>query len=511
MKIKLIKKGIIFIIILIIFISSITATSSRYVRKTNINDKITSNIQSNNRVKNRGNWWDDNWNYYRIITIDSDYIDDNLNNFPILANSTNSNLISKCDNGNSVRFLSLDNLTEFYYEIEDWTDNGFSIWVNISETITSSTDYKFLMYYNNSAAVDDQNPENVWDSGYSVVLHMDEISGTVHDSTSYNNDAYLQNNVTQDVVGKIDGADNFDGDKGHLTIDDDSSIELGSDGTVEAWFNWDVEKFSGGIIHKGDKADWSDESYSLQGWERQHRIGAYIKGTTNLKLTSATNTLQTGEWYYAVLTWGTFGAKLIINTVEEDSDSSTTIAHDTSGHLNIGTQLNESYPTYGYFPLDGTIDEVRISQIARSPSWLKACFHTQNQTPGFLTFRPERTKPVDNIPPTVEIDTPHYGCIYFTIAGTQYVYIPCIPFITLIIGKIYIIVNATDNMGVESVEFYIDDILRHTDSEPPYIWLWDERTMLFTYEIKVIARDYRGNEATDNVKVWRVQIRQPEG
>ena len=83
------------------------------------------------------------------------------------------------------------------------------------------------------------------------------------------------------------------------------------------------------------------------------------------------------------------------------------------------------------------------------------------------------------------------------------------PFITLIIGKIYIIVNASDNEGIESVDFYIDDVLRDTDYDPPYIMLWDERTMLFTYEIKVIARDYRGNEAIEIVKVWRVQIRQP--
>jgi hypothetical protein len=604
---KLIRKSIVIIIIFLLIGTSITITTSSSINNLELNVKNSSNIYRINEKMGRDTWWDTDWNHYKMITIESNFIDSDLANFPILVNSTNSVLISKCDNGNSIRFLSLDNITEFNYEIEKWTSTGFSIWVNISETITSLTDYNFLMYYNNSDAIDNQSPENVWDSDYSVVLHMDETSGIVYDSTSYNNNANIENSVEQDAIGKIDGADNFDGESGHLAIVDDSSLDLGSDGTVEAWFNWDVEKFSGGIVHKGDKADWSDESYSLQGWARQNRIAGGLIGTSTIVLTSPTDGVQTGVWYYAVLTWGTFGAKLYINTTEEDSVSTTTTVYDTSGHINIGTQLNETHPTYGYFPLDGTIDEVRISQTARSSSWLKACFHTQNQTSGFLTFGPEQTKPaenippiieitnpkegesvfgevtitgtsddtdgnvehvevrinnenwntasgtnswtyewdtteysdgdhsiysrsydgedystiyqvnvtvdngVDNIPPTVEIDTPHYGCIYFTIAGNLYCYIPSIPFITLIIGKIYIIVNASDNVGIESVKFYIDDILRHTDTEPPYIWLWDERTMLFTYEVKVVARDYRGNEATDSEKVWRLQIRQPEG
>jgi len=117
---------------------------------------------------------------------------------------------------------------------------------------------------------------------------------------------------------------------------------------------------------------------------------------------------------------------------------------------------------------------------------------------------------VDNIPPNVEIETPHYGCIYFTIGGTLYVYIPAIPFITLIIGRIYVIANASDNVGIESVEFYVDGELRDIDYEPPYIWLWDEQTMFLIYELKVVARDFAGNEATDSIKVWRVQVRPPD-
>ena len=117
---------------------------------------------------------------------------------------------------------------------------------------------------------------------------------------------------------------------------------------------------------------------------------------------------------------------------------------------------------------------------------------------------------IDNIPPDCEILTPHYGCIYFIIGNTSYVYVPTIPFITLIIGRIYVIANATDNVGIDYVEFYIDDELRHVDHVPPYIWLWDEQSMLLIYELKVVAVDFAGNKCTDKIQVWRVQVRPPE-
>jgi hypothetical protein len=72
-----------------------------------------------------------------------------------------------------------------------------------------------------------------------------------------------------------------------------------------------------------------------------------------------------------------------------------------------------------------------------------------------------------------------------------------------------VVVIATDNVGVESVELYIDDNLREVDYEPPYIWVWDEQSMLCLFELKVVALDYAGNKAVDMRKVWRVSLRTP--
>lgn len=58
--------------------------------------------------------------------------------------------------------------------------------------------------------------------------------------------------------------------------------------------------------------------------------------------------------------------------------------------------------------------------------------------------------------------------------------------------------NATDDVGVTIVEFYIDGTLRGSDGTPPYQFYWDVDNGMYPddiYEIKAIARDAAGNSA----------------
>ena len=70
----------------------------------------------------------------------------------------------------------------------------------------------------------------------------------------------------------------------------------------------------------------------------------------------------------------------------------------------------------------------------------------------------------------------------------------------IIIGKITIEVGAYGENGIDRVEFYIDGVLKDTDTEYPYEWLWNEFAF-GKYEIKVIAYDNAGNIARDEIRV----------
>ena len=70
-------------------------------------------------------WWDANYNNYRKITIESDYIDATLTNFPLLVVLDNSTGNFNFHNGGAdIAFVSLNNITRFGHEIESFDNAG---------------------------------------------------------------------------------------------------------------------------------------------------------------------------------------------------------------------------------------------------------------------------------------------------------------------------------------------------------------------------------------------------
>jgi outer membrane protein assembly factor BamB len=71
----------------------------------------------------------------------------------------------------------------------------------------------------------------------------------------------------------------------------------------------------------------------------------------------------------------------------------------------------------------------------------------------------------------------------------------------IIIGSITIQADATQEpFGINSVEFYIDDALKATDTEIPYQWTWATPTF-FKHTIKVIAYDTSGKSTGKSIGV----------
>ena len=100
----------------------------------------------------------------------------------------------------------------------------------------------------------------------------------------------------------------------------------------------------------------------------------------------------------------------------------------------------------------------------------------------------------DNIPPTIIIDKPQ-KMLYVNNKKIARFLFP------LIIGKIDIQAESSDNVGIEKVEFYIDNVLTETVYEEPYLWSWDERTF-FKHSIMTRAYDKSENTDDDEINIW---------
>ena len=107
---------------------------------------------------------------------------------------------------------------------------------------------------------------------------------------------------------------------------------------------------------------------------------------------------------------------------------------------------------------------------------------------------------IDNVPPTVNITKPTDG-LYINDEK-----IMPLRNKTVILGRITIKANASDNIGVARVDFYIDDKLVHMNYTKPYYWLWDEFA-IGRHTIKVVAHDFEGNSAFDEQKVWIINLK----
>src|SRR4030067_2450155 len=92
------------------------------------------------------------------------------------------------------------------------------------------------------------------------------------------------------------------------------------------------------------------------------------------------------------------------------------------------------------------------------------------------------TATVDHAPPTVEITNPDDQAV---VSGT-----------TLVTA------NATDDVEVTKVEFYIDGFLKLTDISAPYTFSWDTPSVVNgSHTITAVAYDKVGKSASDTITV----------
>ena len=90
--------------------------------------------------------------------------------------------------------------------------------------------------------------------------------------------------------------------------------------------------------------------------------------------------------------------------------------------------------------------------------------------------------PGDTTPPTVSITAPTAG--------------------STVSGSVNVTATASDNVGVTRVEFYVDSILKATDTTSPYGFPWDSTTVLNgSHAIAAKAYDAASNSALDSVTV----------
>jgi len=338
-------------------------------------------------------WWDMDWSYRKKITLDSSQVPGDLTNFPVLISITDSNLSSKAQsNGDDIAFTDSSG-TQLNHEIESYTSGTGNLiaWVNVT-SLSSSIDTEIYMYYGNSGCSNQQDIANVWDSNFKMVQHLNETSGTHYDSTSNDNDGteYIDLPGTQDSTGKIDGADEFDGDDDYV-LDDFSGGTTTF--TLSAWIKPDV--LSGVRGCTGYTQSNGVRSDVYQNGQEIRIFYPDGTGSTDYQITSSTPISSIGQWYHIVGTFDGTTPKVYVDGINHAVGSQSNAGTYTANKFWIGRIAPD-----GNYEFDGVIDEVRISNTNRSADWITTEYNNINNATdgGFFTLGDEElatpTKPI---------------------------------------------------------------------------------------------------------------------
>jgi len=337
------------------------------------------------------------WHYRKQITIDHTNISEDLTNFPVLVSTVDIDLKEKAQpNGDDILFMNNTGFaTCLNYEIEqyDGTLGKLIAWVNITQ-LSSTEDTTFYMYYGNPTCLSQQNPEKTWDSSYIGVLHMnDATASTIVDSTS-NARIGMKKAANEPIAAtaQIGKGQTFDGSDDYIQF---SSTIIGTG--VKSWSFWantTMTAPSGGFAGLLGNA--------LNGGSNDKGFCSAIGGTWPDMNFEIGNTVTAGHFltigidipdsnlhYYTAVYDGTDlkayrdGSYVAMDNTKDGTEA----AGDYNfmvGRSNIGG---------GSYYFHGTLDEIRVSNIAKSANWISTEYVNQNDPTGFLFIGPEEPGP----------------------------------------------------------------------------------------------------------------------
>ena len=340
-------------------------------------------------------WWDAMWLFRKKITIDPANVADDLTDFPVLIDITDADLATYAQsNGDDLAFTD-DNAMQLDHEIEFYdTGTGHVVaWVNVPDL--SSTEATVLyLYFGNSTADNQEDVAGTWDSGYVMVQHLDETTGPHFDSTINANDGTPVDVFSQDAPGKIDGADEFDDP---LTP---AEINVGTDASMDVFGpNQDFSIF---LWVKRDATN-EVEGFFASGSSKDHGIyfGSAYNNTDDLKfmsigqtveIESTTGAIDDTEWHLVGVTADRDdNLEFWVDGISVHAESIATHAAEDWNRLDdtykIGTDRSE------LSPMDGFIDEVRLSDEVRSAGWIQTSYTNQNNPGAFYQYGPIEAEP----------------------------------------------------------------------------------------------------------------------
>jgi hypothetical protein len=321
------------------------------------------------------------YDFRKTVTIDHTKVAGDLSGFPVLFSVTDPALIGKVKSGSNYTIKFTNALgTELPYEVESYNDTtgALTVWVKL-DSISSSADTSFHIYYGTEATAATDNPTAVWDANYMGVWHMNTSGSTLLDSKGTYNGSIIG---TPDVAtGAVGGALTFIGNQEYVNVP--NTVSTDGSYTVQCWVSLPSAPSSYmEPVRKGNYV-----SYRLNIYADGDVDTVYAGPGGNYYVAETTGGgYSLGSWQQMTGVYDAAGQtiKIYLNgQLQATGAAPNAPAHwDDNQPMNIGSWYGTRVWTYE--PFVGTIDEVRFSNTNRSDTWITTEFNNQSAPSSFL-------------------------------------------------------------------------------------------------------------------------------
>lgn len=352
------------------------------------------------------------WKYRKQITVSKTMTTGSHQGFPLLvALSGDADLAAHAQpDGDDLVFVLSGATDRLHHEIERYDPVAGDLWAWVRlPVLEDSKDTVLWLYYGNQQVASQQSAAQVWSGGYEAVWHLgDDPTTGVPDATG-RHAAGTAVGAPASADGKIGKAVDFDKscaiDVGTFDVTTGGPTGL----TLEAWVFWRDASNHGRIISKAQgKA--SHDHWWMLGFNAPDqvyqtldvRVKTGTTGWAGVYLGQTPGGVPAGLWAHYAATWD--GSLLRIyrdgNEVSQTCDYidsqpcpllAGNLAQDATVPVWIGGNPVDDTPPKRR--LDGLLDEVRVSGLARSAEWLATQVRNQGSPSTYLVVGSEEPAP----------------------------------------------------------------------------------------------------------------------
>ncbi len=267
------------------------------------------------------------------------------------------------------------------FEIDRYisTTGEVAFWVRIPTLSASVNTVIYILYGDASVTTFQGNINGTWNSAFKAVWHFKD--GTTLDLTDSTSNARNGTNVAGVLaaVGQVDGCGSTEATSAtdsYMTASDTGLPSGTGDRTISVWYN-NPAIFDNGYLWSLGNFATANQCFSCSVRDGGTNVMVYDGSLNN-----GAFTFSHGVFYLITVTWTSSGGEIFVNGVSKGTWTNASQNTTLIGSFYVW----ETNPAVYNGKLRSRLDELRISNVVRSQSWITSEYNNQSSPSTFYAL-----------------------------------------------------------------------------------------------------------------------------